>query len=403
MKPKLILVGTGMAGTRFLENLLEEAPNSYEIEVFNKEPVGGYNRIMLSPVLAGEKTIPDIMTHDESWFEERSIRLHTGKMVSAIDSVGQVLTTFCGETYFYDKLVIATGSNPFKLEIPGADLPGVVTFREIRDVENMLSVSQHHNKAVVIGGGLLGLEAAHGLMKRGMDVTVIHRSEVLMNMQMDKESSQLLKSHLEQGSNVVSGMKFHLGVNTTEILGQHQVEGIRLDDGSEIATDLVVMSIGIRPNTQLAKQANLDVNRGILVNDFLETSAENVYALGECNEHRGQTYGLVAPLYEQAKILAKRLAGQSVSYTGSITSTMLKVTGVQLFSAGEFKGENGADVIVFRDLAKNIYRKIVLKNNQVIGALLFGDTTGANWLFELLRQKQNISPMRDTLVFGPGY
>lgn len=403
MKPKLILVGTGMAGTRFLEHLLEEAPNRYEIEVFNKELVGGYNRIMLSPVLAGEKTIPDIMTHDEAWFEERRIRLHTGKTVSAIDSVGQVLTTFCGETYFYDKLVIATGSNPLKLEIPGADLPGVVTFRDIRDVENMLSVSQKHNKAVVIGGGLLGLEAAHGLIKRGMDVTVIHRSEVLMNMQMDEESGQLLKSHLEQGSSHALGMKFQLGVNTTEILGQHQVEGIRLDDGSEIATDLVVMSIGIRPNTQLAKQANLDVNRGILVNDFLETSAENIYALGECNEHRGQTYGLVAPLYEQAKILAKRLAGQSVSYTGSITSTMLKVTGVQLFSAGEFKGENGADVIVFRDLAKNIYRKIVLKNNQVIGALLFGDTTGATWLFELLRQKQNISPMRDTLVFGPGY
>jgi len=403
MKPKLILVGTGMAGTRFLEHLLEEAPNRYQIEVFNKEPVGGYNRIMLSPVLAGEKTIPDIMTHDKAWFEERSIRLHTGKTVSAIDSVGQVLTTFCGETYFYDKLVIATGSNPFKLEIPGADLPGVVTFREIRDVENMLSVSQNHNKAVVIGGGLLGLEAAHGLMKRGMEVTVIHRSEVLMNMQMDEESSQLLKNHLEKGSNPVSGMKFRLGANTTEILGQHQVEAIRLDDGSEIATDLVVMSIGIRPNTQLARQANLDVNRGILVNDCLETSADNIYALGECNEHRGQTYGLVAPLYEQAKILAKRFAGQSVSYTGSITSTMLKVTGVHLFSAGEFKGENGADVIVFRDLAKNIYRKIVLKNNQVVGALLLGDTTGATWLFELLRQKQNISPMRDTLIFGPGY
>ncbi|PLA74962.1 assimilatory nitrite reductase large subunit [Hydrogenovibrio sp. SC-1] len=403
MKPKLILVGTGMAGTRFLEHLLEEAPDTYEIEVFNKEPVGGYNRIMLSPVLAGEKTIPDIMTHDEAWFEEQRIRLHTGKTVSAIDSVGQVLTTFCGETYFYDKLVIATGSNPFKLEIPGADLPGVVTFRDIRDVENMLSVSENKNKAIVIGGGLLGLEAAHGLIKRGMDVTVIHRNEVLMNVQMDKESSQLLKNHLEQDSNHSPGMKFRLGVNTTEILGQQQVEGIRLDDGAEIATDLVVMSIGIRPNIQLAKQANLDVNRGILVNDYLETSAENIYALGECNEHRGQTYGLVAPLYEQAKVLAKRLAGQYVSYKGSITSTMLKVTGVNLFSAGDFKGENGTDVIVFRDLAKNIYRKIVLKNNQVIGALLFGDTTGATWLFELLQKKQNISSMRETLVFGPGY
>ncbi len=403
MKSKLVLIGSGMAGTRFLENLLETAPDQYEIEVFNKEPVGGYNRILLSPVLSGEKQWPEIVTHSPEWFQERGIRLHLGKTISSIDSVGKVLTTFCGETVFYDKLVIATGSKPFTLDIPGKDLPGVVTFRDIRDVESMVAVSENRGKAVVIGGGLLGLEAAYGLLKRGMTVTVVHRNPVLMNVQMDQEAGQLLKNHLMSGLDGLPGMAFRLGANVVEIEGDSCVTSVRLDSGEVLSTDLVVMAIGIRPNVALAEMSGIRVDNGIWVNDRLETDTRDIYALGECTEHRGRTYGLVAPLYEQAQVLADVLAGKVAEYTGSLTSTMLKVTGVNLFSAGRFHSEDDTQSIIFRDLARNIYRKVVLKNGQVVGALLFGDTTGANWLFDLLRKREDITAMRETLVFGPGY
>lgn len=409
-----------MAGTRFLEHLLKlkqetsidgHFPNApaYEIEVFNQEPVGGYNRIMLSPVLAGEKTLSDIMTHDETWFEQHGIRIHIGKHISDIDVKAKRLTTFCGETYFYDKLVIATGSKPFMLPVPGADLPGVVSFRDTRDVETMISAAETQQNAVVIGGGLLGLEAAYGLLKRGMKVTVVHRSDVLMNMQMDEEAGQLLKNKLEAGNDEIHAMNFKMGMNTSAILGEERVEAIQFEDGSHIPADLVVMAVGIRPNTKLGTDAGLEVNKGILVNDHLQTSSPDVYALGECNEHRGETYGLVAPLYEQAEVLAQVLMGRDSDYQGSLTSTMLKVTGVNLFSAGDFKGnaeknsKSEKEVIVFRDKAKQIYRKLVLQNNKLIGALLFGDVTDANWLFDKLKSQVDISNLRDTLIFGQGY
>lgn len=423
MTQKLILIGAGMAGTRFLEHLLKleqsdsvdsdfPAQPAYEIEVFNQEPVGGYNRIMLSPVLAGEKTLSEIMTHDEDWFQRHGIHIHIGKQISAIDTRAKRLTTFCGKTYFYDKLVIATGSKPFILPIPGADLPGVVSFRDTRDVEKMISVAQTHQHAVVIGGGLLGLEAAYGLLKRGMQVTVVHRSDVLMNMQMDAEAGQLLKQKLEAGTDEIPAMDFKMGANTTAVIGQDRVEAVEFDDGTRIPADLVVMSVGIRPNIQLAEMAGLETHRGILVDDRLQTSNAHIYALGECNEHRGETYGLVAPLYEQAEVLAKVLMNQTADYEGSLTSTMLKVTGINLFSAGDFNGQAGQstdeqgtekEIIVFRDRAKQIYRKLVLQNNKLIGALLFGDVTDANWLFDKLKSQADISNLRDTLIFGQGY
>lgn len=398
MKKKLILIGTGMAGSRFLDYLLQQAPDQYEIRVFNKEPVGGYNRIMLSPVLAGEKRVDEIMTHDASWFSQKGIHLHTGTIISEIDADKQTVKTDLGQTYYYDDLIIATGSNPFVLPVPGSDLAGVVTFRDIRDVNQMITASNQTQKAVVIGGGLLGLEAAYGLQKRGMDVTVVHNGPILMNVQMDEEAGKMLQASLE-----AKGMKFAMNAFTSELVGDESVEAIRFQDGREIETDLVVMAVGIRPNVKLAQQTGLEVNRGIVVDDQLRTSFPHIYALGECNEHRGQCYGLVAPLYEQAEVLAKTLAGAEAAYQGSVTSTMLKVTGVNLFSAGEFNGSDDSETIVYRDKAQNVYRKIVLQSNRIIGSVMFGDTTDCNWIFDLLKTQQDVSALRDTLIFGKGY
>jgi len=398
MKQKLILIGSGMVGVKLLEQLLLEAPDVYDIRVFNKEPIGGYNRIMLSPVLAGEKSIPDIITHDFNWFEQRGIHLHSSTTITSIDREKQEVVTDLGATYQYDKLVVATGSNPFILPVEGADLPGVVSFRDIRDVNLMLEASKEKKKAVVIGGGLLGLEAANGLMKLGMDVTVVHLTDILMNVQMDEVSGRLLKETLEE-----EGMKFKMPSLTEKILGETQVTGIQFNDGSVLDADLVVMAVGIRPNTGLGHKMGLDVNRGILVNDQLETSAANIYSLGECVEHNGELYGLVAPLYEQAQVLAKVLAGKEAAYHGSFVSTKLKVTGISLFSAGDFHDSESTESIVYKDLSNRIYRKIVLKNNCIQGAVFFGDVSGANWIFDHLVEQNNVSAYRDTLVFGEGF
>jgi len=398
MKQKLVLIGSGMVGARFIERLLAEAPNQYDIRVFNKEPTGGYNRIMLSPVLAGEKTLPEIMTHDVNWFDARGVNLHAGTSVVAVDAINKTVTTDLGANYQYDQLIIATGSKPFVIPIPGATLPGVVTFRDTRDVNLMLDASNLHPKAVVIGGGLLGLEAANGLKIRGMDVTVVHRSDVLMNVQMDETSGGLLKQSLED-----QGLKFEMNANTVAIEGDLRATGVRLADGRVLEADLVVMAVGIRPNTIVGEKLGLDINRGIVVNDQMQTSEASIFALGECVEHRGTTYGLVAPLYEQAQVLAKVLAGQDSAYSGSLTSTMLKVTGIQLFSAGAFKDATGTDSLVYKDLSQNVYRKIVLKDNKIIGSVMFGDTTGAKWIFEHLISGKDVSACRDFLVFGEGF
>ena len=406
MKQKLILIGSGMVGSRFIERLLHEAPEKYDIRVFNKEPTGGYNRIMLSPVLSGEKSLPEIMTHDHDWFEERNVHLQASTEIIAVDQHAKTVTTDLGAVYAYDTLVIATGSKPFIIPIPGADLPGVVTFRDTRDVKVMLeasdssavSMQNKRQNAVVIGGGLLGLEAANGLMIRGMDVTVVHRGDVLMNMQMDAVSGNLLQKSLEE-----SGMKFAMSANTAEIMGEESVTAVKLADGEIIEADLVVMAVGIRPNVMVGKKLGLAVNHGIIVNDQLHTSADNIYALGECVEHRGLLYGLVAPLYEQAQVLAETLAGKASAYQGSFISTKLKVTGISLFSAGEFEDSADSESLVYQDLSKNIYRKIVLKNNKIQGAVMFGDVTGSHWIFDNLVAQNDMSAYRDTLVFGEGF
>ncbi|MEA3404311.1 MAG: FAD-dependent oxidoreductase [Pseudomonadota bacterium] len=398
MKQKLILIGSGMVGARFIERLLIESPNQFDIRVFNKEPMGGYNRIMLSPVLAGEKTLPEIMTHDFNWFEERGVHLHAGTTVVGVDTLNKTIKTDLGASYEYDQLVIATGSNPFVIPVPGAELPGVVTFRDTRDVDLMLEASNRHPKAVVIGGGLLGLEAANGLKVRGMDVTVVHRSDVLMNVQMDEVSGGLLKTALEK-----QGLKFEMNANTVAIEGEDRATGVRLSDGRVLPADLVVMAVGIRPNKTVGEKIGLNVNRGIVVNDQLQTSDDAIYALGECAEHRGSTYGLVAPLYEQAQVLAQVLSGNDSAYSGSLTSTMLKVTGIQLFSAGEFSDSHETDSIVYQDLSQNVYRKVVLKDNKIVGSVMFGDTSGAKWIFENLISGKDMGACRDFLVFGEGF
>ncbi len=406
MKQKLILVGSGMVGARFIERLLHEAPGQYDIRVFNKEPTGGYNRIMLSPVLSGEKSLPEIMTHDHDWFEERNVHLQASTEIIGVDQQAKTVITDLGAVYAYDTLVIATGSKPFIIPVPGTDLPGVVTFRDTRDVKIMLELSDSsdlskQNKrqhAVVIGGGLLGLEAANGLMIRGMDVTVVHRGDVLMNMQMDRVSGELLQKSLED-----KAMKFAMSANTAEIVGDTAVTGVKLADGQIIPADLVVMAVGIRPNVMVGKKLGLEINHGIIVNDQLQTSANDIYALGECVEHRGLLYGLVAPLYEQAQVLAETLAGKQSTYQGSFISTKLKVTGISLFSAGDFNDSEESESLVYKDLTQNIYRKIVLKDNKIQGAVMFGDVTGSNWIFDNLVEQNDMSAYRDTLVFGEGF
>lgn len=398
MQQKLIVIGSGMVGSRLIERLLAEAPKRYDIRVFNKEPTGGYNRIMLSPVLSGEKALPEIMTHDEKWFAERQVSLHVDTEIAHIDYDKQTVTTRPGKKYAFDKLVFATGSNPFILPIEGNQLPGVVAFRDIRDVNRMISSSQSQKNAVIIGGGLLGLEAASGLAKLGMKVTVIHRGDVLMNVQLDEIAGNLLKSNLED-----SGIEFEMNANTLRITGKDCVTGVELESGKTIAADLVVMAVGIRPNTKLGELTGLAVNRGILVNDQLQTSQKNVYALGECVEHRGEVYGLVAPLYEQAEVLAKELAEEPAAYVGSRTSTKLKVTGINLFSAGDFHESSDTESLVYQDHQQQIYRKIVLNNNKIQGAVMYGDVSGSNWIFENLVEQNDMSNYRETLIFGEGF
>ena len=396
MKEKLVLVGNGMAGVRTLEELLKIAPDQYDITVFGAEPYGNYNRIMLSPVLAGEKTVDEIMLNDEQWYVDNGITLHMGKTVTDVDRAKRLVVADDGTTAEYDRLLLATGSNPFIIPVPGHDKDGVIAFRDIHDVDTMLQASKDYKKAVVIGGGLLGLEAANGLMKQGMEVTVVHLLDALMERQLDKPASALLKASLEE-----RGMTFLMEAATTEIIGNGRVQGVRFKDGSEIEADLVVMGVGIVPNTELAKNIGLHCERGIVVNDVMQTFDPKIYAVGECAQHRGIAYGLVAPLFEQGKVAANQLAKLGyASYKGSVTSTKLKVTGIDLFSAGEFNEEKGDEVISLRDEASGTYKKLVINNNRIKGAVLYGDTMDGTWYFQLMREQTNIADFRKTILFG---
>ncbi|RTZ75105.1 MAG: nitrite reductase large subunit [Gammaproteobacteria bacterium] len=396
MKERLVLVGNGMAGVRTLEELLKLSPDTYDITVFGAEPYPNYNRIMLSPVLAGEKTIDDIILNDREWYEEHGITLHTGDPVVEIDRVNRWVVSESGLEVPYDRLLLATGSDPFIIPVPGSDLPGVVGFRDIADVDAMLAAASQYRKAAVIGGGLLGLEAANGLMANGMEVTVVHLMDILMERQLDRTAAQMLKKSLEE-----RGMKFLMEAQTAEVLGDAHVHGLKFADGSELEADLVVMAVGIRPSMELAQKAGIYCERGVVVNDTMQTYDPRIYAVGECVQHRGQTYGLVAPLFEQAKVAANHLARIGIArYEGSVTSTKLKVTGIDLFSAGDFNESEGDETLVLQDPARNVYKKLVVRDNRIKGAVMYGDTIDGTWYFQLLREGTDISDFRSTILFG---
>jgi len=399
MKEKLVLIGNGMAGIRALEELIEIAPDKYDITVFGAEPYGNYNRILLSPVLAGEKTMDDIMLNDDQWYADNNITLHKGKEIVDIDRHGRTVFASDGTTADYDRLLLATGSNPFIIPVPGNDLDGVISFRDIHDVDTMLAASKKHKNAVVIGGGLLGLEAANGLMLQGMHVTVVHIQGTLMERQLDSEAGSMLRSSLEE-----RGLNFLMEASTEAILGDEHVTGVKFADGSEVAADLVVMAVGIKPNIALAQKAGVYCERGVVVNDTMQTYDPRVYAVGECVQHRGQAYGLVAPLFEQAKVCANHLAHMGYSrYEGSITSTKLKVTGIDLFSAGDFIGDETTENIIMKDVARGVYKKIVIKDNRIQGSVMYGDTVDGAWYFQLLRDNTDITDIRDHLMFGQAH
>jgi len=399
MKQKLIIIGNGMAGMRTVEEILSRDADAYDITVFGTEPRENYNRIMLSPVLSGEKKFEDIIINTREWYAENGITLHAGDAVTAINADAKTVTAESGLTLSYDKLLLATGSDPFIIPVPGVNLPGVVTFRDLDDVNRMLEAAKFGGSAVVIGGGLLGLEAAVGLKANGMEVTVVHLMDTLMERQLDEAAGYLLASELEG-----RGLTVLTGANTQSILGDGKVGGLQLSDGTTIAADLVVMAVGIKPNVALAKDIGLDVGRGVVVNDLMQTSNPDIFAVGECVEHRGSTYGLVAPLYEMGRVLAGHLTGQDdVVYQGSVTSTKLKVTGVDVFSAGDFSGGEGTEDIVFRDASRGVYKRIVIRDDKIDGAVLYGDAKDGAWYFQLMKNGADITELRDTIVFGQAY
>ena len=394
-KMKLVMVGNGMAGVRTLEELLKVAPDLYDITVFGAEPHANYNRILLSPVLAGEMTIKDIMLNDVDWYAENKITLHLNKIVTKIDRVARKIITADGIEEPYDRLLLATGSNPFILPVPGKDLPGVITYRDIADTDAMIEAAKAYKHAVVIGGGLLGLEAANGLKLRGMEVTVVHIMPWLMERQLDKTAADMLKKSLEN-----KGLTFALEKQTAELVkgDNGRVCAIKFKDGDSIPADLVVMAVGIRPNTGLAEAARLHVNRGIVVNDTMQTYDPRIYAVGECVAHRGIAYGLVAPLFEMAKVCANHLGQLGIGrYQGSVTSTKLKVTGVDLFSAGNFTGGPDTEEIILNDPMGGVYKKLIIKDDVIIGGVMVGDTVDGSWYFQLLKDRQNIAEMREKL------
>ncbi|MDM9559617.1 MULTISPECIES: nitrite reductase large subunit NirB [Bordetella] len=397
-KLKLVMVGNGMAGVRTLEELLKLAPDLYDITVFGSEPYPNYNRILLSPVLTGEQTLQDIVLNDVDWYRSNGIDLRMNCKVERINRARRIVIGADGSEVPYDRLLLATGSNPFILPVPGKDLDGVVTFRDIRDVNLMIEAARAHRRAVVIGGGLLGLEAASGLAARGMDVSVVHLGSGLLDRQLDPQAALLLQRSLE-----ARGLKFLMPRQTEALLGNAdgRVRAVRFADGAEVEADLVVMAVGIRPNTELAESCGLYVNRGVVVSDTLQTYDPLIYAVGECVSHRGTAYGLVAPLFEQAKVAANHLAMHGIGrYEGSVTSTKLKVTGIDVFSAGDFMGGQGTEEITLADPVGGVYKKLVLKDDKLVGACLYGDTADGAWYFRLIREGKRVDELRDQLMFG---
>ena len=396
----LVMIGNGMAGCRTLEELLKIAPDLYRITVFGAEPHPNYNRILLSPVLAGELTVQDIILNDLAWYESHDISLHAGSRVERIDRTHRKVIAADGQEAAYDRLLLATGSNPFILPVPGNDLPGVISYRDIADTEAMIAAASEHRHAVVIGAGLLGLEAANGLALRGMKVTVVHLMPWIMERQLDRVAAAMLQGSLEE-----KGLKFLLQKQTECLLAgkSGRVGAVAFKDGETIPADLVVMAAGIRPNIDLAKRAGLHCNRGVVVNDTMQTFDPRIYAVGECAEHRGTAYGLVAPLFEQAKVCATHLAHFGIGrYGGSLVSTKLKVTGIDVFSAGDFIGGDGNEEITLNDPNGGVYKKLVLKDDRIVGSVLYGDTVDSSWYLQLMKDRQDVREIRDHLMFGQG-
>lgn len=395
-KKKLVLIGNGMAGVRAVEHLIKLSPESYEITIFGAEPHPNYNRIMLSSVLAGGADMQEIVINDWDWYKENNITLHTGHKVTKIDTENKKVTSHLGIEVDYDAVIIATGSNPFMLPLPGADKEGVIAFRDINDCEIMIDASKKYKKAVVIGGGLLGLEAARGLLHLGMEVNVVHIFNYLMERQLDEAAAKMLQRELE-----AQGMQFLLQKSTASIKGKKRASGLVFADGSEVDGDLVVMAVGIKPNIELAKASGIEVNRGIIVDDFMQTSVPGVYAVGECAEHRGIAYGLVAPLYEQGAVLAKHLVGvETAGYQGSVTSTKLKVSGVDVFSAGRFDEAPGTRSLKIQDDMAGTYKKIVIQDGKLVGAVLFGDISDGSELFATIKSGESVAGREKEILLG---
>jgi nitrite reductase (NADH) large subunit len=397
VKQKLVVVGNGMAGMRTVEELLKLDATMYDITVFGAEPRVNYNRILLSPVLAGEKQAEDIVLHSRAWYAEHGITLYAGDPVVAIDRRRRTVRARSGLEVGYDRLLLATGSSPFIVPVPGAQLDGVVGFRDLDDVDAMLAAARRGGSAVVIGGGLLGLEAANGLLRQGMEVTVVHLTNSLMNQQLDPSASLLLKTALER-----RGLRILLGAQTEAILGESRVEAVRFADGSVLDADLVVMAAGVRPNVALAREAGLHCERAIVVDDTLQSYDPRIYAVGECVQHRKATFGLVAPIWDQARVCAAHLAGLGHRrYVQQATATRLKVTGIDLYSVGDIVGLDGSEDLVLRDRQAGVYKRLVLQGGRVTGAVLYGDVADGPWYFDLIQRGTDVSSIRDRLLFGP--
>jgi nitrite reductase (NADH) large subunit len=395
MSEPLVIVGNGMAAARLVDELAKVALGRYAIAVIGAEPRLAYNRVLLSSVLAGETASHEIELKPADWWRDRGVTVKYNCLATEIDVGRRELKIANDESIEFSKLILATGSTPLRLNVPGADLLGVHTFRDTRDVDLLLTLAAQKKRVVVVGGGLLGLEAAYGLAKAGAPVTLIHLMDRLMERQLDAPAAALLKSLVER-----KGIEILLNANTARIIGETRVEGVELVDGRRIEAEAVIFAAGIRPNVALAKEAGISVNRGVVVDDHLETSAPDVFALGECAEHRGICYGLVEPAYEQARVLARYLAGRATGYQGSVVATNLKVSGVAVFSAGDFIGEGGSEAIVLSDLKRGTYKKLVIADGRLTGAVLIGDVGDALWYLELIRNREPIAKIRTDMMFG---
>lgn len=398
MAEPLVIVGKGMAATRLVEELGQRALGRHAIAVIGEEPRLAYNRVLLSPLLAGEITESEIELKPAAWWQARGVSTFYGRGVAAIDRAAKTVTLVDGATLPYGQLVLATGSKPVRPHLPGIDLPGMMTFRDMADVRTLREAAHHGARIVVIGGGLLGIEAAYGLSRSGARITLLHLVDRLMERQLDAEGAALLAEAV-----ALRGIDLKLGAATRAFIGRDHVEAVELQDGTMLPADIVVIAIGVRPNTALAETAGLSIDRGILVDDAMTTSDPAIFAIGECAQHDGSVYGLVEPAYEQARVLARRLAGEPASYRGSLLATNLKVSGIGVFSAGAFEAHEGAQTIVLRDRATGLYRKFVIRDGRLIGCVLVGDTQGALFYLRLIRSGQDISAIRSELPFGEPY